>query len=284
MPFLASALSFDALMALVPFVLLLLVGVTLLVHVPGGGNGTLDPEALFHRFLPAHDSTPGRDPLEPVERLLASILRNREQLSLLLVPTFLWFSSRLFASMRNALNFVYDVQSEPMRSHGILGNYLRNKGRDVAVALLVVALFLADLLLSAGLAVLRSRGEALDPSLAFFVGELGRAVTGLLALLFSVALFYVIYRFASPRRLGDGSLVVAALVAAVGYELAKRLFGVYIARAVLPTTRWTGAPFGALVLFILWMYYMALVFLIGGVVAERWEARRLHRRQQALLS
>ncbi|MCU0620008.1 MAG: YihY/virulence factor BrkB family protein [Gemmatimonadales bacterium] len=284
MPFLASALSFDALLALVPFVLLLLVGVTLLVHVPGGGDGTLDPQVLFHRFLPAHDSTPGRDPLEPVERLLASILRNREQLSLVVVPTFLWFSTRLFASMRNALNLVYDVHAEPVRSHGILGNYVRNKGRDMAVALLVVALFLADLLLSAGLAVIRSRGEALGPSFAFFVGEAGRVVTGLLALVFSVTLFYVMYRFASPRRLGDASLLVAAAVAALGYEVAKRLFGVYLARTILPATPWSGGPFGALILFVLWLYYMAIVFLVGGVVAERWEARRLHRRQQALLA
>jgi len=66
-------------------------------------------------------------------------------------------------------------------------------------------------------------------------------------------------------------------------ELAKRFFGFYIARSVTSTSRWTGAQFAALVVFVLWMYYMSMVFPVGGVLAERVEARRMQRRQRALL-
>jgi hypothetical protein len=150
-----------------------LVGLTLLVHVPGGG-GALDPEALFHRFLPQHDVTPGLDPLEPIERLLASILRNRESVSLVAGPTFLWFSSRLFASMRNSLSFVYDTQAEPPVRRGIIRAFLHNKSRDLAVALVVVVLLLANTLLSAGIALVRARGATLAPPWSLLLGELGR--------------------------------------------------------------------------------------------------------------
>jgi uncharacterized BrkB/YihY/UPF0761 family membrane protein len=37
------------------------------------------------------------------------------------------------------------------------------------------------------------------------------------------------------------------------------------------------------VLFVLWVYYTAIVFLLGGVVAETWELRKMLRRQRAIL-
>jgi YihY family inner membrane protein len=268
---------------MVPLVLLVLVGLTLLVHVPGGG-GTLDPAALFHRFLPQHDVTPGLDPLEPIERLLASILRNRESVSLVAGPTFLWFSSRLFASMRNSLSFVYDTQAEPAARRGIIRTFLHNKSRDLAVALVVVVLLLANTLLSAGIALVRARGATLAPPWSLFLGELGRFLTLGLELVFSVSLFYVLYRFAATRRLSYQALLVGAVFSALGFELAKRLFGLYVARTMITTSQWTGAQYGAVIVFVLWVYYMGIVFLLGGVVAERVEARRLQRRQRALLA
>ena len=109
-----------------PFALLLLVLFTFLVQGLAPEGTTLDPDVLFHRFLPPHNSMPGHDPFGPVERLLTRIFENRGNLSLVAVPTFLWFSTRLFASMRNSLNFVYDVASRPGVSHGSDPRWARN--------------------------------------------------------------------------------------------------------------------------------------------------------------
>ncbi len=279
-PFLASALSFDALLAAVPFALLLLVLFTVLLQGLAPEGTTLDPDALFHRFLPPHNSTPGQDPFGPVERLLTRIFDNRGNLSLVAVPTFLWFSTRLFASMRNSLNFVYDVGSRPGTSHGFIGNYLRGKSRDALLALTVATLFLLNTVFSAGLVILRSRSEAAIPAYALVIGTVGRLFTDLVAFAFSITLFFVSYRFASPRRMSFTSVLIASTFSAFGFEIAKRLYGLYLAKSVLPASAFGGgAQLGALLLFVLWVYYMAVVFLIGGVVAERWEALRLQRRQ-----
>ncbi len=262
----------------------MLVLFTVLVQGLAPEGTTLDPDALFHRLLPPHNSTPGHDPFGPVERLLTRIFENRGNLSLVAVPTFLWFSTRLFASMRNSLNYVYDVASRPGTSRGFISNYLRGKSRDALLALTVATLFLLNTVLSAGLAILRSRSEAAIPSLALVVGTLGRLFTELVALVFSVSLFFVVYRFASPRRMSVTSVLMASTFSAFGFEIAKRLYGLYLARSVIPASAFGGgAQLGALLLFVLWVYYMAVVFLIGGVVAERWEALRLQRRQGGLL-
>ncbi len=175
-PFLASALSFDALLAVVPFVLLLLVLFTVVVQGLAPDGTTLDPDSLFHRFLPPHNNLPGQDPFGPVERLLTRIFENRGNLSLVAVPTFLWFSTRLFASMRNSLNFVYDVASRPGTSRGIIVTFLRNKLRDAALALTVATLFLINTVFSAGLVLLRSRSEAAVLLVVHPAREHGRAV------------------------------------------------------------------------------------------------------------
>ena len=264
-----------------PFALLMLVLFTFLVQGLAPEGTTLDPDVLFHRFLPPHNSMPGHDPFGPVERLLTRIFENRGNLSLVAVPTFLWFSTRLFASMRNSLNFVYDVASRPGASHGIIGTFLRNKVRDAALALTVATLFLLNTVFSAGLVLLRSRSEAaVLSSFTIVVSTVGRLFTELLSFVFSVSLFLVVYRFASPRRMSFTSVLIASTFSAFGFEIAKRLYGVYLARSLMPASAFGGgAQLGALLLFVLWVYYMAVVFLIGGVVAERWEALRLQRRQ-----
>jgi uncharacterized BrkB/YihY/UPF0761 family membrane protein len=91
-------LTFDALLAAVPFILLLLIGLTHLAQAVTHGPEP-DTAHLFHRFLP-QSTMPGRDPLGVIERLLTGITRNRGQLSLYAAPAFLWFSTRMFASGR----------------------------------------------------------------------------------------------------------------------------------------------------------------------------------------
>lgn len=259
----------------------MLVLFTVLVQGLAPEGTTLDPNTLFHRFLPPHNSLPGQDPFGPVERLLTRIFENRGNLSLVAVPTFLWFSTRLFASMRNSLNFVYDVGSRPGTSRGIIATFLRNKLRDAVLSLSVATLFLLNTVFSAGLALLRSRSEAaVLPSYTLMVSTVGRLFTELVGFVFSISLFFLVYRFANPRRMSVTSVLIASTFSAFGFEIAKRLYGLYLARSLMPASAFGGgAQLGALLLFVLWVYYMAVVFLIGGVVAERWEALRLQRRQ-----
>lgn len=268
--------------------LLLLVGLTLVAQVVAGAGG-VDPEQLFHRFLPPHVSASGHDPFGAVEDLLATILRNRGQLSLVAIPTFLWFSTRLFAGIRTSLNHVYDTAARPVRGRpGLLGivlAFLRNKTRDTLMVLTAVVLFAGNTALSAGLAIARARGEAWADAYGwgFLASEVGRLATEAVSLAFGVLLFYLVYRYASPRRQSWSAGLVAAAVAAGGFEIAKRLYGLYLRNAVPTAAEFGGATAGAIVLFVLWLYYMAIVFLLGGVVAETWDLRALQRRQRTLL-
>jgi membrane protein len=283
-PFLASALTFDALLAAIPFFLLLLIGLTHLAQFMAGG-GSADPVEIFHRFLPPHDTQ--HDPFQLIEELLAGITRRRGELSAYAAPAFVWFSTRLFAGIRTSLNDIFDVSARPTRRRFFLIVFLLGKLRDVSMVVVTVVLFLANTVISAGIAVVQSRGGAFVtahvPRLAFWVSGFGRLSGELLAALFSISLFFVTYKYASLRRLPWRTALLAATFTAVGFEIAKRLYAFYLSNFASVEGVARNATIGAAVLFVLWIYYTALVFLLGGVVAETWELRRMQRRQRAVL-
>jgi membrane protein len=281
-PFLASALTFDALLAAVPFILLLLIGFTHVAQAVTHGP-ELDTLELFHRFLPPHSGLPDRDPFGVMERLLTGITKNRGTLSVYAAPAFLWFSTRLFGGIRTSLNDIYDVSLRPPRPRPFVAVYLLAKLRDSIMVVGTVILFLTNTLLTTGLTVLQARGTASVPQLAFFVSTLGRILAEVLAFAFSVSLFYVTYRYASIRRLPWKTALLASIFTAVLFEVAKRLYGLYLANFASFESQGGDTNLGAVVLFILWVYYTALVFLLGAVVAETWELRKMQQRQRAIL-
>jgi membrane protein len=266
----------------VPFILLLLIGFTHLAQAVTQGP-EVDTLSLFHRFLPPHTGLPNRDPFGVIERLLTGITEHRGKLSVYAAPAFLWFSTRLFAGIRTSLNDIYDVSVRPPRPKPFLLVYLLAKIRDSFMVLGTVILFLANTLLTTGLAILQARGAASVPQLAFFVSTLGRLLAELLAFAFSVSLFYVTYRYASVRRLPWSTALLASIFTAVLFEVAKRLYGLYLANFASFESQGGDANLGAAVLFILWVYYTAIVFLLGAVVAETWELRKMQQRQRAIL-
>jgi membrane protein len=266
----------------VPFVLLLLIGLTHLAQAVTQGP-EVDTIQLFHRFLPPHSTLPDRDPFAVIERLLTGITEKRGQLSLYAVPTFLWFSTRLFAGIRTALNDIYDVSLRPPPYRGIITLYALAKIRDAAMVVGTVVLFLANTLLTTGLAILQARGAETAPQFGFFVSTVGRFLGEFLAFAFSVSLFYVTYSYASARRLPWKTALLAATFTALLFEVAKRLYALYLANFASFEGLGGDANLGAIVLFILWVYYTALVFLLGAVVAETWELRKMLERQRAIL-
>ena len=235
---------------------------------------------LFERFFPPHDVSPGRDPFSTIEQILARLTEVGSSLSLLALPAFLWFSTRLFAGIRTSLNGIYDAWVRPKRIHP-LKRFLLGKLRDLGMVIVVLVLFLANTALTTGYGLLREASASsgtVGAMIQTFEGWLGEV----LGLGFLVALFFVLYRYASLRRVRWQGALVASTFAAVAFEIAKRLFALYVERVGRPGTASAGASIGAVVVFVIWVYYSALVFLLGAVIAEIWELRGMQRAQRGV--
>jgi membrane protein len=256
-PFLASALAFDALLWLVP---LLFIALSIFGYVIGdNAHPVEDVHALLGRFLPV---APGSTtPLAAVDGAVGIVVQSRAQLSIWGVPFFVWFSWRLFGSVRAALNDVFDTEEARGLLHG--------KSIDVLLAVTAAILIIANTIMT--VLVLRAPW-------------LGRFLAGLSAYVFAMVLFFVVYTVAPSRKVNWDTALVAALVASLAFEVAKRLFGIYLARFATFDQVLSNRNAVALLLFVGWVYITAFVFLAGGEVAETYDLARRQREQRAMLS
>ncbi len=264
-PFLASGLTFDALLAAVPFVFLLL-SVGGYVLSAEAGRAQVDIDDYLRRFLPAPHA--GTDPFAPILRLAERVVNERGTLGLLGVPLFVWFSTRLFGSLRASLNEVFDTEDTR--------GWWLGKVRDVALVLAVTALFLLNAVLSEGVQWLARFDWAGFEFVPFFAAQL-------VAFALVVAVFVIVFRSAPAHPVRGDTALVAALVCAVGFEVAKTLLGLYIDTLVRPDRLIRDATIAAVLLFVVWTYYMSFVFLIGGQIAQVYELRRRQAQQRLLL-
>jgi len=242
--FLASALAFDALLAAIPFALLVLGGVGYMLHTLGSQT---DIHSLLDEFLPAHGAG-GTDPFSAFEEIAQGIADSRGQLSIWGALLFVWFATRFFASVRHALNAVLDAE----------------EGRPPWVALG------ADFSLVVFTALLFA-GNALISTQTFVSGWAARFLGLCSAFGFGVVLFAAIYVVAPARRLPWHTVVVASLVASLAFEVAKRLFALYLAQFVTLDQLVSNANVIAMLLFLMWLYYMAFAFLFGAEVGGAYD-------------
>lgn len=272
-PFLASALSFDLLLTAIPFFALLLALIGYLAQSELTAQ-QIDLHQLLERFLPPHARVRGADAFAQVERVVEELVAWRGKLALIGVPLFLWFSTRLFGSLRVALNEVFDTdENRPWPVAALT---------DLVMVLVTGSLFVANALLSAGVSYLEARS----------VATLGRSVVldgfwqlclQLVALSFGTGLFFLIFKFMPSRRIHWRTALVASLFCALAFEIAKGLYAWYLTNFATLDRVVSDANVAAFFLFLLWVYYSAYVFLLGGEVAETYDLVRLRRAQRVVL-
>jgi len=272
-PFLASALSFDLLLTVFPFVVLLLAVVGYLVQHQITTQ-QVDVHELLARFLPTArlgptDGGGGGGAFAQVESALGGVVRHRGRLTAVGLPLFLWFSTRLFSGLRAALNEVFDTdERRPWPVAKLL---------DLAMVLCTGTL----LVLSGVLAAWEARaasvggGPALD-----WVWRFGLET---IAFALGVLLFFVIFKLLPSRRIYWRTALVAAVFCALGFEVAKRLYALYVTHFATLDRVASDANVVALFLFLLWVYYTAYLFLLGGEVAETYDLIRMRRSQRVQL-
>jgi membrane protein len=256
--FLGSALTFDALLAALPFALLLLAALGYFVH--SGDEAMGDVLALVERLLPPSPSG-GAGPLTPAERMITAVVESRAQLSIYGIPLFLWFATRLFSGARAALNEVFDTRESR--------TILVGKAIDLLLVLATLVLLVAN----AFLTVL----VANEPWFGRFAVSLSTFALG-------VVLFYLIYTVAPTRAMRWDTALVAAAVASLGFEVAKKLYSLYLMEFTRIDRLISNANAIALLLLVVWLYAIACIFLIGAEVAETYDLMRRQREQRAILA
>jgi membrane protein len=92
-----------------------------------------------------------------------------------------------------------------------------------------------------------------------------------------------VFKLLPSRRIVWRTALVAAVFCSLGFEVAKRLYALYVTRFVTFDRLASDANVVALFLFLLWIYSTACLFLVGGEVAETFDLIRMRRAQRVQL-
>ena len=266
--FLAGGIAFNILLAAVPFVLLLVSGLATLLN-RSADQTFLDVTSIIDSLLPPHAETSE----SPVHKLLNDIIRARGAVGIYSAVGFVWFSTRLFGSLRSVLADVFDIETD----RGII----QGKLFDIQITIMATLLLVAYTSLSAYLALATTRGVEIFERLgirADVMGTLEYLFGRLIAFVFVALMFFALYKFLPNRKIRSQTAWLASLFTSGMFEIAKNLFTTYVAEFD-PGSIYTGTLY-ALVIIVFWVYYAAMIFILGGEVGQVYELRRVRRLQR----
>ncbi len=249
---LAAAISYYALFAIFPIVILAVAGFSLVLGEATARHDVLD---FLTRNLPVTQQS-GRQDLSD---LLGGVTQNTEAFGIVGVLGLLFSASGLMGGLRNAVNTAWQVEDRRPPLHGKL--------LDVVLVLGIGALIAASL---AGSLVTRAvQSLSSDVSQALGAGVFGLA-TRALPLAIAFAGFLLLYRVVPATAVRWRDAAVGALVATAGYAATKVGFGAYL-NGVADYGAVYGS-LGAVVAFVFFVYLNANVFVLGAEVASEWPA------------
>jgi membrane protein len=205
------------------------------------------------------------------------VLRKRGSITIYSGILFAWLSTRLFGSLRTALAAIFDIEHER--------SIIRGKIFDFQITLLGTVLFVASTLVSTYLTLATARGlnvlvevglrKALMGQVEYWIGR------GL-AYVFITMMFFALYKYLPVRKVRTRTAWLAALFSGTLFEVAKQAFRI-IVRSMNPSTLYSGT-IAALVIIVVWVYYAALIFLLGGEVGQVYEMRRTRKLQREVFT
>ena len=251
--FMAGSIAFNVLIALFPL-LVLGVGLTGFLLSSRFDDPTGAVVALFAEVLP----DAGVDISGLVRSLAEGLVEQRTGFTVVGLVFFVLLATRLAGTIRTALREIFDVG----KRRGIL----EAKLFDVVVVIVGVVLMTMNLGVTL---VLSAAMQFVIETLGLQGGTvtLAERLFGMGVAFVSVwVLFLVTYRFLPARIVRWRTAAIAATFTAVGHELLKWAFSWYATEVAD-----YGSAFGNLatvaVLFF-WIYYGALVFILGGEFAQ----------------
>jgi membrane protein len=256
----ASGISFNILICLIPFTLILLT-------ILGIYLDTAEAQQRLMNYLNNVIPLPGDYKVKFISTLID---RTRELSSntfitgAIGITALFWTISGLFTAMREVLRKIFRIDEEL--------NYFKGKIRDFVLVVISFVLFILSMALSSSIRIAKAYSESILGT-EFTVNVFETIVPLVLGLVTSFFLFYVLYSFVPHWKLPKKIVFISATVASVMFEILKFLFAVYILN-VANFTRIYGT-YATIVISIFLIYYISTVFIIGAVIGQIYRERHL---------
>ena len=249
---LASALSFSFLLCLAPLALLLVAGMGFLLQ-----SGDIAAYVLEM----ASSLVPGYS--EEVSAALAVLIRERTVSGVVGGFGLAIFTIQLFSLTRTVMAITFRTEQRRGVIHGFAFDLFA-----LAVSGLLAAILCGALLVAFAVGGLAMR---IAPSNMLPHVRGGRLIALPLVYITLTELLFFVYRTFPYTAIGTRAAVVAAVAVAAMWELARLAFGTYLSSYGVYGQLY--GSFGVLVATLVWIYYSAVIFVLGAELAAMLSSR-----------
>lgn len=245
----AAAITYYLLLSLFPLLVIVTAVIGLLARDPAFQQQVVDQ---IMSLLPS-----GSGIEEQVSRIIDGIARPQSGIvGLVGIIGAAWAASGVFGAVRKALNSAFDVPAGQ--------SFIRGRVHDLASVLAVAIMAVASASLTAALALARAWMAR------WYDGPLSGFSWGLVFLVLPLALsfffFIMVYRLIPNITIPWRNLWFGALIAAVGFELAKYFFTIYLTRFANFTEVY--GALGSVIALLIFVFTIANIAIIGAEIAS----------------
>jgi membrane protein len=249
----SSGISFNMLICVIPFTLILL---TILGYY-------LDSETVQQRLISYLNSMvplPG----QYKDRFIFELTDRTKELSSNAFITgaiglggLFWTVSGLFSTMREVLRRIYRIDTEL--------NYFIGKLRDFALVILSVILFILSMAITSSIQIFEEYSQGLFGELITLT-LFEKIIPMLIGFIISFCLFYVLYALVPHGKINRRVVLFSSFISAIFFEALKYLFSVYILK--IANYGKIYGTYATIVISIFYIYYLSVIFVVGAELGE----------------
>ncbi len=210
-----------------------------------------------------------------IQQRLGELLSNATGTASVGTIALIWLSTRLFGSLRVVLADVFDIEETR--------NIVTGKLFDIRMTLVSSVFLMSYFVITTYLAIEKTRERVVWARYGIREEMIGRVEYWggrLLAFAFIMFTFFLLYRYLPRKRIRWRTATAAALFSSIMIEVARHLFGQYSPGMQLGNL-YTGVVL-AIVISVAWSYYVALIFILGGEIAQVYDLRRARQIQRVV--
>jgi membrane protein len=171
-------------------------------------------------------------------------------------------ASGLFGTMRTTLNAIFRLQGGKSPFWG----KFQDMGKNMGLVILVMFYFLLSTTLLPALSILKEYSQRNEFLNFFRMGLPGDLITWILGFAMIFASFFLMYFMIPKITLPKKVILISSLCAAILWEIAKQLFGLYVTRIAGMTKIYS--VYALVVILSSWIYYTAIVFIISAEIGQ----------------
>lgn len=269
--FMAGAIAFNVLVAIVPLAIAAVgvAGFFLQARAEYGADPVEPVIDYLLRVLPP--VTP--DFVAYMEALFRDFIAQATGLFTIGTLIFAWLATRLIGTLRTALREIFDIQQD----RGIIAG----KIFDLQMVFIAGTLLALNIALTVTLGLVTRFGFdriGIAPGSANLAQNMFFAGLAFLTVWF---MFVLIYRYLPARRIQWRTAMISATFTAALFEVMKAAFAWYFANYATFTS--TYGNLASIAIVVLWIYYTAIAFILGGEVGQVAALARIRRRQKERL-